>query len=265
MSLSVPKLKIFYIKFENTTRDTKEVVEVKEPISVFSKITKNIALHNIADAVGKLLVPRMSLAEELGIVVATTIQKLMENKCVDIIKNNEELSKYINAGGNTWVTNGKQSYVCHPKISKNNVLIEAQNFYDTIEEEEKSELINFIFSHCPAKSVKIDREENTEIKAKGKAKVELANAEAGINYSKAYGNYYSWNSPVGPKQTEPKDEYLWLDNSIMDSICQLSEGASFSQVYERDFTFGFTAKEAKSVGLDVSKCKKYYYKMQIEC
>lgn len=265
MSLSVPKLKIFYIKFDDANNDVPKIVEKNDPAGTFVKVAKVVPLHQVKDVFGKMLMPRLSLAEELGIVVATTIQKLMENKCVDIIKNNEELSKYINAGGNTWVTNGKQSYVCHPKISKDNVLIEAQNFYDTIEEEEKSELINFIFSHCPAKLVKIDREENTEIKAKGRAKVELANADVGVNYSNAYGNYYSWSSPAGPKPTEEKSEYLWLDNSIMDSICQLSEGSSFSQVYERDFTFGFTAKEAKSVGLDVSKCKKYYYKIQIEC
>ena len=51
----------------------------------------------------------------------------------------------------------------------------------------------------------------------------------------------------------------------MRSIEALTEGAKLTQTYERDFTFGLTAGEAKALGLSVEEHKKYLYKITIEC
>ena len=60
-------------------------------------------------------------------------------------------------------------------------------------------------------------------------------------------------------------QYVWLDNSIMRSISALDEGGSVTQSYESDFTFGMSVGEAKTIGLDISKYKKYTYSIYVEC
>lgn len=51
----------------------------------------------------------------------------------------------------------------------------------------------------------------------------------------------------------------------MRSISALSKGGSITQSYESDYTFGLSAGEAKTIGLDLSKHKKFRYLIYVEC
>lgn len=215
---------------------------------------------------------RLVLALGLSLPPTTikSLSQLLRNKKFRIIKSKEELLQFENANGNEWVINEnplrkKQYYIRHPKKLTRNLLIEAGSFYNYIEEEQKDELIDYIMSHCSAKSIQIDRIEVISAHGKAKAKVKGINANGEINYGKTKGNYYSFFHPNGSSLTPPRDNYFWIDKSIMRSIDALSDGASITQSYESDFTFGLTAGVAKTIGLDMSKHKKYSYSIHIEC
>lgn len=86
-----------------------------------------------------------------------------------------------------------------------------------------------------------------------------------FNLNQLKGNYFQYNNPNGIQISEQRKNYLWLDRSLMRSIAALLEGASLSQKYETDFTFGLSGGEAKTIGLDLKRHKHYTYAIQIEC
>ncbi len=213
-----------------------------------------------------LIAPTAALGLSLSEAAIKSLKNLYDHNKLKHICTEEELSHYKNAMNFGWVKNGSQWYILHPKREMENVLIEAQNFYEYIENEQRGEIINYIFSHCPVKSIKIDKEEASAFKASGKGFVQGANISAGVGYSLVKGNYYNWSSPNGVSNTvESKNEYLWLEKSFMDSVARLSDGGNFSDTYHYDFTFGLAAKEAKTIGLDIKKHKNYNYRIEIQC
>ena len=257
MSLSVPMLDVFYIDF------TQPVIKPKSKKSGLLKAAAYIVGGPIA-----LLATSAGL-KALG-EDGPSLKRLIDEKRFSIIESQEALNAYVNANGNEWVTNSKtlkqrQYYIRHPKQAKNNILVEAKDFYSFIEEEQKDELIHFIMSHCSAKVIQIDRTEILETEGKAAAKVQGADIAAGATYGQMKGNYYNFTSPNGTPKTEPRQEYFWIDKSIMSSIKMLTEGASITQSYQSDFTFGLSIAEAKTVGLDMNMHKKFSYTIHIEC
>ena len=198
------------------------------------------------------------------------LNRLYKEGCCKVIRSEEELADYENANGNAWITDDKalgqrQYYIRHPKLKNRKLLIEARDFQTYVEEEQKDELLDFIFSHCSPKSVVIDRVEEKAGKSKADVAVEGMNLNAGIEFKSKQGNYYSFQSENGAPRRQPRESYLWLEPSLMRSIEALTPGASLTQSYERDFTFGLTAGEAKMLGLSLEGYKKYRYKIRIEC
>lgn len=115
------------------------------------------------------------------------MKRLIEENHFSIIRSPEELKQYTNATGNTWVVCNKkfrkrQYYVRHPKIQNSNILIESSAFYDYIEKEQKDELIEFIFSHCPAKKIRIDRISEAEENAKASGKIKGYDPTADVQF-----------------------------------------------------------------------------------
>ena len=187
-----------------------------------------------------------------------------------IIPTQQELDKFENACGNDWVINEKflkqkQYYIRHPKTATHNLLIEAKSFYDYIEEEQKDELIDFILSHCSAKSIQIERIDVVQTKGKASANVKQINAQGDVNAGISKSDIFNYKNPKGMQSAPSHERYIWLNNSIMRSISALSEGGSLTQTYESDFTFGLSAGEAKTLGLDLSKHKKFTYSIHVEC
>lgn len=257
MALTVPMLDVIFIDFTSPAQKTKS--------------KKSGFLKAAAYIVGG---PIALLATSAGLKAlgedGPSLKRLIDENRFSIIESKEALATYVNANGNEWVTNSKmlkqrQYYIRHPKKAKNNILVEAKDFYSFIEEEQKDELIHFIMSHCSAKVIQIDRTEILEAEGKAAANVQGANVSAGVSYGQMRGNYYNFTSPNGTPKMEPRDEYFWIDKSIMSSITMLTEGASITQSYQSDFTFGLSVAEAKTVGLDMNMHKKFTYTIHIEC
>lgn len=275
MAFGVPKLDIYFVDF---SADISEK-HVETNRTVFKDFVKDRRKGTIVQAI----VASMPLAitsmlafntsiflSKVAIDTFKELKRIIEANCFYVIKTADELGQFENACGNDWVTGEralkqKQYYIRHPKKSARNLLIESQCFYEYIEREEKDELIDYIFSHCRAKSIQITRTIVSEAKGKANVSAEAVNVETDVNFGKSVGNFYSYTNPNGSKKTQPREEYFWLDKSIMRSISNLEEGASITQTYESDYRFGMTAREASAIGLDLNWHKKFAYTIHIEC
>lgn len=262
MISSVPSLDIYFIDYNFEKVDLIEWKKIIIP--VLNNTIKNAfpILRLLCNS--KLSIDTTFFKELLK------LKRLIEENHFSIIRSPEELKQYTNATGNTWVVCNKkfrkrQYYVRHPKIQNSNILIESSAFYDYIEKEQKDELIEFIFSHCPAKKIRIDRISEAEENAKASGKIKGYDPTADVQFNQLKGNYFQYNNPNGIQISEQRKNYLWLDRSLMRSIVALLEGASLSQKYETDFTFGLSGGEAKTIGLDLKRHKHYTYAIQIEC
>lgn len=257
MALSIPTLDIFFIDF--ASQETK-------PKSKSSGLLKAAAF-----VVGG---PIALLATSAGLKAlgedGPSLKRLVDEKRFNIITTKNELDTYVNAYGNEWVIHDKslkqrQYYIRHPRKGQQNILVEAKEFYNYIEEEQKDELIHFIMSHCSAKVIQIDRTEVFETTNNASDNVKGADMSGGVSYGQMRGNYYSLSNPNGTPKVAPRDNYFWIDKSVMRSIESLTEGASITQSYQSDFTFGLSIGEAKTIGLDMNMHKKFSYTIHIEC
>lgn len=265
MSVSFPQLDVYYIDFaeENYVAD-----QIGEKIGD--------GLLKVGEALAHARFTKMSLLSYsigLGIfspTIAKSLKRLINENRFYIIPSQQELDKFENACGNDWVINGKafkkkQYYIRHPKITNRNLLIEAKAFYDYIEEEQKNELIDYILSHCSAKEIEINRIDVAKTIGKGSTKVEGIISEGSLGNSLSKKDIYSYKNPKGTQLEPTHNQYIWLNNSIMRSVSALAEGGSLTQTYESDFTFGLSVSEAKTLGLDLSKHRKYTYSIHVEC
>lgn len=266
MAVSFPQLDIFYIDFakENSTA-------LRKSAGIGAGLLK------AGEVLARARLPWISLISllfGLGISLSPTSVKSLtrlinENKFF-IIHSQQALEEFENACGNDWIINEKsfnqkQYYIRHPKMKKRNLLIEAKSFYDYIEEEQKDELVDYILSHCSAKYIKIDKLDVVTTKGKGSAKVKDVSPQGTLKQGISKKDIYEYDNPNGTKTVPTHSHYIWLNNSLMRSISALSEGGSLTQAYESDFTFGLSIGEAKTIGLDLSKHKKYTYTIHVKC
>lgn len=254
MAISHPNLEICCIKFKKHTSTKKKVFKI-------IKKTARIVIPGV--------LPVSEIVKYIGN-DAHQLKRIIEKNNLTIIKTPQELEHYTNAEGNEWIINDSsrkkiQYYVKHPKIGSSHLLIEAQNFYDHIDEEQKNEIIEYIFAHCPAKVINIDRVVSDGASVSAKAPVKATTVEGGFTYNNNKENYYKYNNPNGAKKVEPREKYYWINESLMLSIQNLTEGATLDDIYINDFTFGLNIKEATTIGLKAEKCKKYKYSIHIEC
>lgn len=257
MSLSTPVLDIYFIDFSETSQKAKGGF-----IRLLKKAAFTAALGPLYRGAPALLA--MLYKDE------PSLKRLIDEKRFHVITTQDELDTFKNPDGYAWKQSDsalkkRQYYIRHPKCANRNLLIEAQNFHQHIEEERKDELIQFIHSHCCAKKIQIDRIEisDTDINANGQ--VNNANLSGSVAYGKQLGNYYDFSTPVASQKAQPRNEYLWLENSLMQSIEMLSPGATLKQLYNYDLTFGLSVKEAKILGLNLDMHKKYSFSIYIEC
>jgi len=266
MAVSFPQLDVYYIDFSE---------ESKATVGKLDGLGKG--LLKAGDLLAHARLPGMSLMSiflALGISLTPTIVKsltqLINQNKFFIITSQEDLDKFENACGNDWISNKKslkqkQYYIRHPKTTNRNLLVEAKAFYDYIEEEQKDELVDYILSHCSAKYIKIDRLDVVKAKGKGSAKIKGVDPKATLEGGISKKDVYEYNNPHGTQIAPTHSQYIWLNNSLMRSISALTEGGSLKQTYESDFTFGLSVGEAKTIGLDLSKHKKYTYSIHVKC
>ena len=181
----------------------------------------------------------------------------------------EELRRYRNLSGNSWVETDKtkeirQLYIQHPKTVYSNCLIEAEAFYDYIDDEYYNELYNFIMSHCKPKLIKIDKKFKTALSANIDVRVPSKKGKGGLDYSHIAGNYMSLEFKTSPV-IKPFERYVWLEKSLMTAICALTPGAKLSKRVEVNNSFGLNASLARRIGLKASACRDFELKIFIQC
>src|SRR5699024_1456268 len=151
----------------------------------------------------------------------------------------------------------------HPKIKTENILIEAYDFASYIEKEHKSELINYILSHCKAKKIYIDKLIKSDTGASGKFKKKLSfKADASIH--SISGDFYKLERNSSDKEIQlqkPYENYYWLDDYLKDSIDALANGGRLEQKYYMDYKFGLNSKICSDIGMDMNNSKSYQYKI----
>ena len=266
MGVSFPQLDVYYIDFpdENSSALQKREAIAKGILKVGELLAR--ARFPAIGLVGVLF----GLGISFSPTIVKSLTRLINGNRFFIIPSQQELDKFENACGNDWVINEKslkqkQYYIRHPKKTNRSLLIEAKAFYDYIEEEQKDELVDYILSHCPAKHIKIERIDVVKANGKASAQMDGLTPKGSLDAEIAKKDIYNYKNPKGIKTEPTHDQYVWLNNSIMRSISALTEGGSLTQTYESDFTFGLSVGEAKTIGLDLSKHKKYTYSILVEC
>lgn len=268
--MSVPKLKVYYIDFDADS--TQQNVANGNNLPGFH-------VNNVINAINAGLkvapkAPQVALAIPAAYLVgigAANLIRLVREESFFIIKNEEELSQFKNAYNNDWIIHNKalktrQYYIQHPKKSKSNVLIEAQSFYQYIEEEMCHEMMDYVQRHCPAKSFFFYREESHEKDGNANAKRNMANFHANLKQHKNKSTLLSVQGAKGVLKPSTVEEYIWLEDTIKLGIRALEDGSgSFEKSFISDETFGLTAKEAKTLGLDMKGHKKFKYTLKVEC
>lgn len=278
MEIALPQLDVYYIEFLDPAKvATLKKYSLKTPVAnanvvaqlaplLFPGVLRPIAILPGIGLYHLVLYLGLSFTRDM----AKALKRLYTDGRFNIIESPERLQQFENAYGNEWFINRKalkrkQYYIRHPKKLSRNILIEAQSFYKYVEQQQTEELLNYIKSHCSAKRIQIERTEVANVHGNAKANVRGADAYGGLNYKKSKDYFLNLHDPNGFPHMAPMENYFWLDKSIMLSIDALGEGASMTQTYECDFTFGLTAGEAKTIGLDMSRYKKYSYSIHIEC
>lgn len=257
MILTVPVLDVFFIDF---------TPEISKQKTIKSGLIK-AASYMIGGPVA--LVATSAHLKKLGN-DGPSLKRLIDEQRFNIIRTPTELNGYVNLSGNEWVTDSKklkqrQYYIRHPKKCRQNALIEAKNFYTYIENEQIDELVNFIVTHCPVKAIRIEREELAEAKGKVKATAEGANLKGGANAGTSKKSCLNQSWPNGAPKIQAYEHYMWLDNSVMNSIAMLTESSSYTKEYECEFGCGLSASEAQTIGMKLDMHKKFSYSIYIQC
>lgn len=254
MAISIPNLDVYFIDFNQPQKHKKSIIKI-------------VGGTAIGGPIGGIIASIKDLKKEIP-----QFKRLIDENRFNIISSEEELAKYINANDNSWVINDKslkkrQYYIRHPKKSKENLLIEAKDFYRYIEEEQKDELVEFILAHCPAKVIKIDKTEGVNISVGASGNVKGADLKAGVRGANVKGNYYMKKAKLFRrlKRETPRDKYYWLDKSIMRSISTMKKGETFIDKLEIDFTCGLDVSEAQILDLDMKMHKKFTYTIYVKC
>ena len=269
MQIVVPKLNVYYIDFneEETKQSIKKIQETVESPDFQAKAGKVIEKVAAGLKLAPKAAPQVALAAYLIGIGAINLKRLADENRFFVIKNEEELKQYKNAYNNEWVKHNKalktrQYYIQHPKATKSNILIEAEAFYKYIEEEMRQEILDYVQSHCPVKSLTFYKEETTDKEAKAFVKLMDANGK----HARNKGELISFRGAKGIIKESTIEEYVWLEDSIKLGIRALEDGTgTFQKSFESDETFGLTAKEAKALGLDMKGHKKFKYTLKVEC
>jgi len=263
MDTTVPQLKVYYIDLDTPTKidDIKSTLTNSSIVTNYAKIVAYSALAAI---------PPITI-----IANPVILKRFYDNNRYFVIHSEEELSHFENANNNEWIINNKslrkrQYYIQHPKKSKSNLLIEAQSFYSYIEEELRKEVLDYVQSHCPAKTLIFSRQEvnakNAGLNLKIKTNTFNPDVNTNGNFSQNSETLISFKNTTGTIRPRVLEEYLWLDDSVKLGIRALEGGhGTFSKSFYSDQTFGLTALEANTLGLNMNFYKKFKYSLTVEC
>lgn len=261
MSRSVPQLDVFYI-------DLKQEDDKKQRITdLFNKVTASVITGSAFMPVSTAISP--ALISFLSPLVYKNIYDLIQSNRFYIVRSKDELMTFENPLGNAWQENEKcfrqkQYYIRHPKVDKRHLLIESENFFDYIEQEQIEELVHFITAHCDAKEIRIERIEAAENSGNIDAHIENVDASAALEHKKDKRICVKLFSQDGILRMTPRENYHWIDGDVALGIQSLTAGSTYEKSYDRDFTFGLSAKEASTIGLKMNMHKNFTYSIFVK-
>lgn len=188
--------------------------------------------------------------------VSRVIGDYFASENIYVIDNKQELNRFENALGNSWIEK-EQYYIRHPKKSRERMLIEADKFHEYIYREQLSEIISFLRSELNIKHLKIEIIEGNsfssyinvpieEIPVEGKASINLHNSKI-----------IEIKCEEGLKRSEKRTEYIWLqDFQELLSVVDNFEKGTFKNIITIDNSFGITGKIASLAGIGTAWIKK---------
>ncbi|MEG2347779.1 MAG: hypothetical protein RSB50_08865 [Cetobacterium sp.] len=172
---------------------------------------------------------------------------------LNVIKTDEELSKFKNALNNDWIYE-RQYYIRHPKQNKKEVLIEAEKFLEYIYREQAIEIIHYLKSKLNLKKFKILFINTINKKQSWFAKIEEEiNLETEIEIEKSTKYSLNIDSPEGFGKIESSREYIWLkDFGELEVVTEGFLSGSFKRVISVDNTFDVGLDLNRYLGFDIS-------------
>lgn len=172
---------------------------------------------------------------------------------LNIIKTDEELSKFKNALNNDWIYE-RQYYIGHPKQNKKEILIEAEKFLQYIYAEQAIEIMHYLKSKLNLKKFKI-----LFINTKNKKQSwfttleEEINLENEVEIKKSTQYSLSIDTPEGFGKIDSSREYIWLkDFGELEIVIEGFLRGSFKRIISVDNTFDVGVNLNGYLGFDIS-------------
>ena len=166
-----------------------------------------------------------------------------------VIKNDDELSRFSNPLGNSWIQ-GEQYYIRHPKQVRERWLIEAQCFHDFIYREQISEIISYLRSNFSLKHLEILSENENSLEFSAKVPIEELQIEGEATISLINKRELIIDCPRGLKVSEKRSSYIWIDDfQELKAVVDDFNGGEFSHVIEVNNSFGMGLKECNTIGV----------------
>lgn len=163
----------------------------------------------------------------------------------------DEIDRFVEAFGNDWIED--LYYVRHPKKTRTNYLIPAEQFHKYIVREQIGDIISYLRANLRV------RELDLSIKNSKSGSLGLSGVMDGVSLEGStdvcLGNEYTvkikCNAPL--KASEKKTEYLWIDEfpHVIELVDNAQNGL-FSLSEEFDLSFGLDVEAAKSIGMNIN-------------
>lgn len=201
----------------------------------------------------------------IGTSVLLAVSDLVNYENHYVINSDDELSRFENPLGNSWVQKN-QYYIRHPKKARDRWLIEAEKFHEFIYREQLSEIISFLRANIPLKYLLVSSQEGIDFSAFANVPIEDLQVEGKAQIKLNSKKELVINCPEGLKISEKRKEFIWInDFQELMSVVDGFVGGEFSHTIGIDNSFNITLKEAKLVGVGASWLKSSKLKISFSC
>lgn len=185
----------------------------------------------------------------IGSNIIRTIGDFVVSDNIFVIDNKEELNRFENALGNSWIER-EQYYVRHPKASKDRLLIEAEKFHEYIYREQLSEIISYLRSELRLKHLRIEVKKGNDFSIYTNLPIEEIPVEGKANVKLNSNKVLEITSDKNLKSSEKRIEYVWLkDFQELISVVDNFEEGTFKHRITINNSFGINAKIGNQIGI----------------
>lgn len=168
-----------------------------------------------------------------------------------LIDDMAELNKFDNALGNNWIQK-TQYYIRHPKVKRERLLIEAEQFHEYIYREQLSEIVSYLRSEFKLKYLKIEVIQGNKFSSYSNLPIERMSVEGEVKLELKNERVLEIKSTKGMKRSEKRIDYVWLNDfrGLLDAVDNFDEG-DFRYSQKINNTLDINSKLYKVVGIDL--------------